>query len=257
MSHAPASHHPPEPLVLFSWGYWGWGSSTAELLCAVDAAEAARGFGPPIFVDIRIRRSVRAKGFTSNAFEKTIGSDRYQWIQDLGNESVLTGGGPTRIRDPRAAARLLDLALGAAERRQRLLFFCACEFPIQANAQCHRVDVASLVLAEGVRRKIPITIQEWPGGEPKEVKVEPDKKEGRRVLAGASSFRVNDQLALGFAASIPWGSELTLSGVDREPMLTGPAKHSANRWALPIVRVSYSGEAFQREFGCATRESGG
>src|SRR5688500_8003061 len=52
------------PLTMFTWGYWGWGTTTREFVQAADAVEASRGFNPPLFVDIRIRRSVRAPGFT-------------------------------------------------------------------------------------------------------------------------------------------------------------------------------------------------
>jgi hypothetical protein len=46
--------------TLFTWGYYGWGNATPQLVEAVDAVEHSRGFAPPLFVDIRIRRSVRA-----------------------------------------------------------------------------------------------------------------------------------------------------------------------------------------------------
>jgi hypothetical protein len=50
--------------TIFTWGCDGWGNHTADLAEAVDAVETSRGFQPPIFVDIRIERSVRAAGFT-------------------------------------------------------------------------------------------------------------------------------------------------------------------------------------------------
>ena len=59
--------------TIFTWGYYGWGNHTPQLVEAVDAVERSRGFEPPIFVDIRIRRTVRAKGFQGNAFEKLLG----------------------------------------------------------------------------------------------------------------------------------------------------------------------------------------
>lgn len=243
------------PLTLFSWGYWGWGNATNELVQAVDAAEATRGFGPPVFVDIRIRRNVRAKGFTGDAFERTVGRDRYRWMQDLGNKSVLTGGGPTRIRNPKAASELLDLAAEAAARRQRLLFFCACEFPISAGSQCHRVDVADLVLAEAGKRGTVLTIQEWPGGEPTGVHLQIDDKERKRVLGGAPSVRIDGHLALSLAASVPWGSRLTLNASGHESMLTGPVKRSAHRWVLPIIRGAKP-DAHRRSFGYVARLCG-
>ena len=56
------------PTTLFTWGYYGWGNATSQLVEMVDAVERARGFAPPMFVDIRIRRAVRAKGFQGDAF---------------------------------------------------------------------------------------------------------------------------------------------------------------------------------------------
>jgi hypothetical protein len=37
--------------TLFTWGYYGWGNVTAQLVEAVEAVEASRGFEPPSFVD--------------------------------------------------------------------------------------------------------------------------------------------------------------------------------------------------------------
>jgi hypothetical protein len=48
-------------------------NATPQLVESVDAVETSRGFEPPIFVDIRIRRNVWAKGFVGNAFEKLLG----------------------------------------------------------------------------------------------------------------------------------------------------------------------------------------
>ena len=49
------------PLTMFTWGYWGWGSSTKKLKQAVDLVERSRGYEPPYFVDVRMKRSGRAK----------------------------------------------------------------------------------------------------------------------------------------------------------------------------------------------------
>lgn len=68
-------------LTLLSWGYEGWGNWTDELVQTADAVEKARGRRPPVFVDIRARRSVRAEGFRDKAFERRFGPDRCRWIQ--------------------------------------------------------------------------------------------------------------------------------------------------------------------------------
>src|SRR5271165_6909489 len=113
--------------TLFMWGYYGWGNHTPDLVEAVDAVETRRGFQPPIFVDIRIRRSVRAAGFTGPAFERQVGHERHRWMKSLGNKFIVTGTGPgIQIADPTAAYELLDLAIESARGKQRLLFFCSC-----------------------------------------------------------------------------------------------------------------------------------
>src|SRR5947207_35541 len=140
--------------ILFTWGYYGWGNHTPQLIEAIDAVELSRGFEPPIFVDIRIRRTVRAKGFQGNAFEKLLGESRHRWMRSLGNKFILTRTGPhIQIADPSAADKLLDLALKSAQEKRRLLFFCSCQWPIDEGGNpCHRTTVADLVLNAAKRR---------------------------------------------------------------------------------------------------------
>src|SRR5687768_5853352 len=126
-------------LTMFSWGFWGWGNATTQLVQAVDVAETQRGFNPPIFVDIRYRRSGRAVGFREGAFEDVLGWRRYRWMPTLGNSSIGTGK-DIRIACPAAANQLLDLARDANERSTRVIFFCACEW----RSDCHRDEVAGL-----------------------------------------------------------------------------------------------------------------
>lgn len=147
-------------MTLFTWGYYGWGNHTPHLVKAVDAVETSRGFQPPIFVDIRIRRSVRAAGFTGPAFERLLGKDRHLWMKSLGNEFILTRTGPPiHIADPAAADELLDLALESARHQQRLLFFCSCQWPkCHGMVACHRTTVAGLVLKAAKKRGVKIEI---------------------------------------------------------------------------------------------------
>ena len=56
--------------TVFAWGYWGWGEATQELVKRLDAVEGSRGFVPPLLVDVRVSRSVRATGFRGDAFGK-------------------------------------------------------------------------------------------------------------------------------------------------------------------------------------------
>ncbi len=144
-------------------GILGMGNATPQLVAAVDAAEAQRGFSPPIFVDIRYRRSGRALGFRESAFEELLGWRRYRWMPTLGNSSIATGKG-MQIACPVAASQLLELARDAAERSARVIFFCACESPWRSD--CHRHEVARLVQRSARRRGLPVQVQEWPGGRP-------------------------------------------------------------------------------------------
>src|SRR4051812_10948490 len=140
--------------TIFSFGYYGWGNHTPQLVEAVDAVERSRGFEPPLFVDIRIRRSVRAAGFTGPAFEKLLGQDRHRWMKSLGNKFIETRTGPNiQIADPTAADELLDLAVESAKRQQRILFFCSCQWPrCDGKIHCHRATVAELVLKAARKR---------------------------------------------------------------------------------------------------------
>jgi hypothetical protein len=160
--------HGSEILTMFSWGYWGWGNATKQLVEAIDTAEKKRGFQPLIFVDIRLRRQGRAKGFVGDAFRNLVGQNRYYWMQDLGNEKIATGGKGVKIKRPQAATDLLDLAIQSEEVGRRLIFYCACEFPrCQGELSCHRDTVTDLIIAEAKERGRSISVVEWPGGEPR------------------------------------------------------------------------------------------
>src|SRR5260370_14644482 len=105
--------------IVFNGGDYGRGNCTAQLGEAVVTVETSRGFEPPIFVDVRIRRNVRAKGFVRNAFEKLLGPSRHRWMKSLGNKFIQTRTGPDiQIAEPSAADELLNLALGSTCHRQ-------------------------------------------------------------------------------------------------------------------------------------------
>src|SRR5262245_44722565 len=144
--------------TLFTWGYWGWGNATPQLVEVVDAVEQNRGCQPPLFVDVRTRRSVRAKGFQGNAFAKLLGPDRHRWMKSPGNKYIKTRSGPRVQTAGTAAAReLLDLAAELADEGQRLLFFCSCPFPRwDGKTACHRETVAGLVLKAAKKAGTPV-----------------------------------------------------------------------------------------------------
>ena len=225
-----------ETITLFSFGYWGWGSATTQLVQAFDAVEAARGYAPPMFVDIRISRSVRAKGFDGTAFQTVVGASRYRWLNALGNLGIKNGGA-MRIKDPAAANTLLDIAEQCALENRRVVFFCACPTP----SQCHRSEVTRLVLEAATRRKVAIEIVEWPGGVPdhKGIEVELSWSEFEKVRKGGKSIPLNEALPLADAEAIPYYTLAAVrpQGEKEAPswrLVTGPAMYKKSGWCLPV-----------------------
>jgi len=224
-------------LTIFSWGYWGWGNATQQLVQLVDSIEATRGFNAPVFVDIRISRSVRARGFNANAFGRLLGDARYRHMPLLGNLAVL-GRSESRIqiKDPLNARALLELACQLTERHARLLFFCSCEYPrleSDANA-CHRVTVARL-LREGNQASLPVDIVEWPGGEPRTLEMKVSPSIAKKILRGAKSIPLGWEVPRGDFASLAWGSIIRLCWEDMKfPVVVGPPKYGPQGWYLPV-----------------------
>ncbi len=224
-------------LTAFSFGYWGWGNSTEQLVQAADAVERSRGFKPPIFVDVRISRSVRAVGFSGHAFGDLLGPKRYHWMKRLGNERILTANrqGMT-IADPSAAEDLLDLAMDAAHDNRRVIFFCGCaNAKTDGKVTCHRVRVATLVRAAAKRRGLNFETVEWPGGKPQHFQLSVSDDIFRSVIRGRTSIPIGQTRQLAEWASVPWGSVVTLESSGQQlHRIVGPAKWEKQEWALPV-----------------------
>lgn len=230
---------------MYSFGYWGCGQATEDLVKAVNAAEHARGFTPPLWVDIRIRRTVRAAGFSGDAFEKLLGP-RHRWIPDLGNESILDGADSIKIRNQDAAAELLDLAV--ADRQRHVIFFCACKHPREPDPEktCHRQSVSRLLVGQARDRGIAVEVIEWPGGEPQEMSLQVAGSEMRRALqmpridlknpGTLKRLRIPKSMSMATAAGIPWGSVAELNA-DGETgfALIGPARFGSNGAYLQVL----------------------
>jgi hypothetical protein len=224
--------------TLFTWGYYGWGNHTPDLVEAVDAVETSRGFRPPFFVDIRIKRAVRASGFQGPAFERLLGQDRHRWMKSLGNTTIVTRTGPRiQIADPSAAAELLGLALELAREEQRLLFFCSCQWPkCDGEIACHRATVAALVLEEAKKRGVRIKVEEWPGGGPDRIDYELPPKDFTAVKKGRLTVPLGQKIDLAKLAALPWCSTATLhSGCETLHRVVGPAICQASGWVLPVL----------------------
>jgi hypothetical protein len=246
-------------LTLFTFGYWGWGNATRELIRVVDAKERKKGFKPPIFFDIRYSRNVRAKGFRGNAFERLLPRGRYRWFPRLGNSHIATGGG-IKIADPYSARILLEEALRYAKDNRRVILFCACPEP----CKCHRRIVANLVLKEATRIGREIRIVEWPGGAPLRTTVRVNES----IYEAVSSWRLANVPLRGRPRDLvclPWGSIVDIeSGKQSFPIMTGPAEYH-NAWLLPIweqcepsmhaTQLRSRSEKFCKRFGYRTLQS--
>jgi hypothetical protein len=224
--------------TLFTWGYYGWGNHTPDLVEAVDAVETSRGFQPPIFVDIRIRRSVRAAGFTGAAFERLLGQERHRWMKSLGNKQIETRTRPgIEIADPAAADVLLDVAIESARQKQRLLFFCSCRWPkCDGKINCHRATVAALVLNAATKRGIPVNVVEWPGGDPIRIDLEVTPEVFTAAKKGRMTVPLGKRVDLAEVAGLPWTSIATLhSGDETLHRVVGPAIAQSSGWVLPVL----------------------
>jgi hypothetical protein len=233
--------------TIFTFGYYRWSNATPQLVEAVDAVEASRGFEPPIFVDIRFQRNDRNQGFEGNAFEKVLGlASRHRWMKSLGNKFIQQWNGPEiLIADPSAANDLLDLALEAGGRKQRVIFFCGCEWPrCNGEIACHRSTVAELVLQAAQRRGESVKKVEWPGGKPKQINLNVTPRIFASVRKGRMTVPLGETTDLVRLAGLPWGSIATLysagHGLHR---IVGPASWQADGWCLPVLSTKADGLA--------------
>lgn len=258
-------------ITLFSWGYWGWGNATDKQVKAIDAVETNRGYKEPLFVDTRISRSVRAKGFTGDAFKQTVGESRYRWMPDLGNERVLQNAGPAiQIKNPKAAKDLLCLAEKIAEEKRRLIFFCSCLYPYREDDPhaCHRVTIARLLLEAAGQRQTPIDVVEWPGGSPVDIMIS-KKKFARALLNKRKSIPLGARLPVARRLGLPWGSLVRVtSGKNPIFVVSGPARYgyvgNGRSWFLPVPwepagtnveELKRTAKTRRREYGLEVRST--
>ena len=218
-------------LTLFTFGYYGWGNATRELVKAIDATERKRGFKPPIFFDIRFRRNVRAVGFNGNSFAKLL-PRRYQWLPGLGNRNILikkTRRHGIKIEDPHASRFLFEAALKYARENRRVIFFCSDEFP----RWCHRRVVAKLLLKDAERTGHRIKITEWPGGEPIRTELRVTRDVFKEICRNKWNVPLASRSLPHDLVGLPWGSIVdVVSGKESISIISGPAKFRSG-WILP------------------------
>jgi len=222
-----------EPLTIFMFGYWGWGNATDKLVDAVDAVEKKRGFKPPMFVDIRIRRVGQAKGFIGTTFEKTVGRSRYLWMDSLGNLAALPKSPykDVKIKSPKAADELLKLAIERAKQKQRVIYYCACDLP----CNCHRYTVAQLLIKAAKRKGVSLEVVEWPGGEPSTLEIQVPNREVPKDHS--SRLHLESARPLATFAGLAVGSLVDVVSDGRErTVAVAPAMYAPKGWYLPILQ---------------------
>jgi hypothetical protein len=216
----------------FMFGYWGWGNHTAELVRAIDAVEESRGYRKPVFIDVRVQRNVRARGFNGSAFENLVGKDRYIWMPSLGNQQVAEHSAGIKIKDPASVSLLLDKIVECAKSKQRVVFFCACEYP----ANCHRLEVGKLLLKNAFSRGIELEVIEWPGGEPSEIEIKVSPDDFKKILNGKNSIPVSVKGDLQNYAGLALGSLARVLTDDESALIVvGSVKFQSDKWVLPIL----------------------
>jgi len=222
-------------LTIFSWGFWGWGTHAERFVKVVDQVEASRGFKPPIFVDIRIRRTGRAINFKESAFREIVSEKRYQWMRGLGNAAIADDTlEDITIKDPREAKTLLDIAIESMKHNRRVIFYCACENPLY----CHRYVVGALLLKEAKRRGISLEIVEWPGGKVQHLKEKTTDDTIMKIRKGQKNYPLPDNANLKKFGTLAWGSIVELSSESFKLLIiSGPIKYVNHGWALPVVPV--------------------
>ena len=158
-------------------------------------------------------------------------------MPELGNKRIVSGSGPViQIAKPAAAKDLLELAIKLSKDKQRLLFFCSCEFnKSEGKTNCHRCTVAGLLIKNAKKQGVSIQVVEWPGGDPKNIEMEVKPK----VFDVIKKRRINIPLPkdydLAEMAGLPWGTIVTFKCNDQQfNRIVGPAIRQKGKWILPV-----------------------
>jgi hypothetical protein len=155
------------------------------------------------------------------------------------------------IKNPVGAKQLLQIALDHPTRR--VIFFCSCKFP----APCHRSVIGELVMKYAKKRQAPVSVIEWPGGEPDAITIDVSAAELRQFRRGKKkSMPVPSSITLAHAAALPWGTIATIqAGEEQMKFLVGPASFNSTGSHLPVFSeepgTRTNSHAFRRNFGFA------
>lgn len=225
-------------VTIFSFGYHGWGTQTRRLINLVDDSEKESGFRPPLWVDARDNRSVRAPGFRDHEYRKALGHDRYEWMQGLGNKNV-SNDRPAELNDPSAIGMLLDRALEESSEKRRVIFFCSCQLPDWKGASCHRFRLISPLLVRHAKKLgKKISVIEWPGGNPRTIRIGGNSRILALLKAERSSLPMR-ALRVAVPRNLPYGSIVEFQFPDQTvPILTGLA-FFRKEWLLPWYEIPF------------------
>ena len=209
-------------------GYWGWGNHAEQLVHLIDQSEKENGYAPPMFVDIRLKRSARANDFRDNNFANIVGDKRYKHLEKLDNANIGTKKRGIKIKDPSAVSELLEDGLRMKREKRRVIYFCACLEPIC----CHRHVVAQKLAKHARKRGIAAQSVEWPGGEPLIV----DLNVSRKMITSVQheKFALPLTTTQHHLRTLPWYSVVRFhcDGAE-ESIFTGPAIFKKT-WCIPF-----------------------
>jgi hypothetical protein len=159
----------------------------------------------------------------------------------LGNKRIVSKRGKRiQIADPSAAKDLLELIIDKAKDRRRVVMFCACEEPIlkcdDGLPNCHRVEVASLLLKAAKKRGLMLQMSEWPGESPVSLRVKANDSQTRAFATGAHYIPIGSVDArLPAMVTLGWGSNVRFVSPDKTwTVVTGPASVARNKWRLKV-----------------------
>lgn len=135
---------------IYSFGYWGWGPCIPALhnfYSKKNKENRGRGIK---WIDTRISRAVRSEGFRGDNPRRLFGSRNYEWIPELGNRSIKTGGQRIVIDNFEKGFEILLQEIKRAQHTKRdLILFCSCHN--KKFKRCHRTVLIRLLKRKRTR----------------------------------------------------------------------------------------------------------
>ena len=121
-----------------------------------------------------------------------------------------------------------------ALQRQRVIYYCACEIPIE----CHRYLITGTLVSLAKIQKRNISVVEWPGTDSPESPIRWNVSANvlTAIERGRKSFDLPEKVTLTEAAGAAWYTPLLLTAGDEQlPVLIGPAFVQRERWVVQVL----------------------